>query len=683
MFSVERGLVSPVELLSRIEDYEIIKNNKKFEYYNIPAAFDIEVSSFREHEEKRACMYIWMFGINNLVTYGRTWEELDSFLKVLSTVLGLDENRRLCVYVHNLSYEFQFIRKRFDWNEVFLLEERKPAYCRTGGYEFRCSMKLAGGKSLESVGKDLQKYKVEKKVGDLDYNKVRHSETPLTEKELGYCENDIRVLLSYIQEKIETDGDITKIPLTNTGYVRNYCRKACFKSWRKYKTLMKNLEVAPDEYGQLKRAFQGGFTHANAKYVGKVIEYVASFDLTSSYPTVMVLEKFPMSRGKHIGSVTDVEQLLQLMETKCCMFNLEVTNLRPRLFQDNPISASKCQILERHIENNGRVVFADRLKITCTEQDLYIYAQFYDWDEWEITDMVVYDKAYLPRNFVKSILKLYKDKTQLKGLVDQTVNYMISKNMINAAYGMIVTDINRKEFDYVDDAFITSAPNLESNIEKYNKSMKRFLYYPWGVWVTAYARANLFSAIIELGDDYIYSDTDSVKFTNYEKHLDYFKNYGEIIMEKISDASTFHRISVDEFSPQNKSGKKVTIGLWDFEGVYDKFKTLGAKRYLVQKDGKFSLTVAGVNKKSACKYLEETGDPFKFFTKDLVIPADYSKRNVLTYIDDETSGLVCDYNGVVLPYREMSSIHMESTEYSFSLSDQFIRFLKGVQDFSE
>ena len=683
MFCVERGLVSPVELLSRIEDYDIVKNNKKFEYYNIPAAFDIEVSSFRENEEKRACMYIWMFGINNLVTYGRTWEELHSFLTVLSTVLGLNDNRRLCVYVHNLSYEFQFIRKRFDWNEVFLLEERKPAYCRTGGYEFRCSMKLAGGKSLEAVGKDLQKYKVEKKVGDLDYNKVRHSETPLTEKELGYCENDIRVLLSYIQEKIETDGDITKIPLTNTGYVRNYCRKACFKTWKRYKTLMSALEIEPDEYGQLKRAFQGGFTHANAKYVGKVLEHVASMDLTSSYPTVMVLEKFPMSRGKKIGTVDNVEKLVQLLETKCCMFNLEVTNLRPRLFQDNPISASKCQILERHVENNGRVVFADRLKITCTEQDLYIYAQFYDWDEWEITDMVVYEKAYLPKNFVKSILKLYKDKTQLKGLVDQTVNYMISKNMINAAYGMIVTDINRKDFDYVDDVFVTNAPNLESNISKYNKSVKRFLYYPWGVWVTAYARANLFSAIIELGNDYIYSDTDSVKFINYEKHMKYFEDYGEMIMQKISDAATFHRISDDEFSPQNKNGKKITIGLWDFEGVYDKFKTLGAKRYLTQKDGKFSLTVAGVNKKSACKYLEESGDPFKFFTKDLIIPADYSKRNVLTYIDDETNGLVCDYNEVVLPYHEMSSIHMESTEYSFSMSDQFIKYLKGVQDFSE
>lgn len=51
------------------------------------------------------------------------------------------------------------------------------------------------------MGEDLQKYKVEKKVGDLDYNLVRTSSTPLTEQELGYCENDIRVVIAYIQEK--------------------------------------------------------------------------------------------------------------------------------------------------------------------------------------------------------------------------------------------------------------------------------------------------------------------------------------------------------------------------------------------------------------------------------------------------------------------------------------------------
>ena len=42
------------------------KTNKKWkvEYYNIPVTFDIETSSFYDQDEKRACMYIWMFSID-------------------------------------------------------------------------------------------------------------------------------------------------------------------------------------------------------------------------------------------------------------------------------------------------------------------------------------------------------------------------------------------------------------------------------------------------------------------------------------------------------------------------------------------------------------------------------------------------------------------------------------------
>ena len=145
-------------------------------------------------------------------------------------VLDLSENRRLIVYVHNLPYEWQFIRKHFSWDKVFFLEDRKPVKARIGGIEFRCSLKLSGGKSLQNVGKDLQKHKMEKKVGDLDYNLIRTALTPLTEKELGYCEYDIRVLNAYSEEKIEQDGGIDRIPLTNTGYVREYCRRACFRA---------------------------------------------------------------------------------------------------------------------------------------------------------------------------------------------------------------------------------------------------------------------------------------------------------------------------------------------------------------------------------------------------------------------------------------------------------------------
>lgn len=280
MFSPEDGLCSRLEFLKKVAsaDLPTVTTNKKITYYNVPAAFDIETSSFYIEGEKKACMYIWQFGILNWVTYGRTWEEFDEFISVLSTILGLDEEKRLIVYIHNFAYEFQWMRKRVHWDKLFFLESRKPIYGISGGIEYRCSLKLSG-KSLKNLAKDLQKYPCEKKVGDLDYSLIRTYKTPLTKKELGYCEADIRVLLAYIQEKIEHDGDISKIPLTNTGYVRNYCRKACFKSWKRYKGLMSELVLTPDEYSQLKRAFSGGFTHANAHYSRRVVHKVASFRL--------------------------------------------------------------------------------------------------------------------------------------------------------------------------------------------------------------------------------------------------------------------------------------------------------------------------------------------------------------------------------------------------------------------
>ena len=136
-------------------DLPTVKTNKRITYYNVPAAFDIEVSSFYDGtpipENKRAVMYIWQFGICNLVTTGRTWDEFKKFIGNLEFVLDLSEKTILPVYVHNLTYEWQFIRKHFNWSEVFLLENRKPVKARTGGIEFRCSLKLSIVPYLASI----------------------------------------------------------------------------------------------------------------------------------------------------------------------------------------------------------------------------------------------------------------------------------------------------------------------------------------------------------------------------------------------------------------------------------------------------------------------------------------------------------------------------------------------------
>lgn len=688
MFTSEEGLTSRLDFLAKIAETEFptVTNNKKITYYNVPAAFDIETSSFYIDGEKKACMYVWQFGIFNWVTYGRTWEEFDRFMSVLSNILGLDSDTRLVIYVHNFAYEFQWMRKRVHWDKLFFLDKRKPVYGISGGYEYRCSLKLSG-KSLANLAKDLQKYPCRKKVGDLDYSLIRTSKTPLTSKELGYCEADIRVILAYIQEKIESDGDITLIPLTNTGYVRNYCRKACFKRWKRYKHLMSELILTPEEYEQLKRAFAGGFTHASARHSRRVRVCVGSFDFTSSYPYVMLSEKFPMSKASLVDSINSDDEFRYYLENYCCLFDIKLDYVTPKVDFDHPISSSKLIKSDGVVKDNGRVISADSLIMTVTEQDFFVLEAFYnwDWESMEIYNFRIYEKAYLPTAFVKAILKFYKDKTTLKDVAEEVVNYMISKNMLNSAYGMIVTDIVRELIQYVDDSFQSTAPDLEEAIEKYNKSVKRFLFYPWGVWVTAYARANLFSGILACGNDYIYADTDSIKVLNYEQHLDYIESYNKNVEQKLQRAAEFHKIDPAEFSPLNRKGVPKMIGVWDFEGVYDRFKTVGAKRYMVEKDGKYSLTVAGVNKKKAMEYILKTySDPFDGLEEGLVVPGEYSGRMLLDYCNDEPCfGMVQDYLGEWGEFSELSYIHMEPTTYELTYSMDYKAYTDLLLDIRE
>ena len=208
-------------------------NNQRISYYNIVCAFDIETTSFKDkptkedHNEKRGLMYIWQLAINGHVIIGRTWDEFIDVIKEIECILQTDKYTRLIIYVHNLAFEFQWFRYYFKWDKVFAIDKRKPIYAiTTTGIEFRCSYILTNY-SLAKLGEQLHKYKVDKLVGDLDYKLLRHPKTELSDKELQYCINDVLVVSAYIQEQIEKEKYIHKIPLTCTGYCRRYVRHNC------------------------------------------------------------------------------------------------------------------------------------------------------------------------------------------------------------------------------------------------------------------------------------------------------------------------------------------------------------------------------------------------------------------------------------------------------------------------
>lgn len=692
--------------------------------YNVPCAFDIESTSFYigqgDDAQKAATMYEWTFGINGNVIIGRTWQEFLDMLEVVKQHLRITPERHLIIYVHNLGFEFQFMRKYFEWERVFAIKSRKPVEAVTvDGLHFKCSLFLSGY-SLASLGDELQKYKVRKMEGDLDYSLMRHSETPLTEKELKYCENDVRVVMSYIQEKIESDGDISKIELTKTGYVRRYCRDACLyvgKSHKKgggkynqYKNMIDNLTISgPKEYFSLKGAFQGGFTHANMSWSTLVVNNVTSYDFTSSYPYVMVAEKFPIGPGRKV-KIHNKDEFDRYRKSYCCLFSVSFRNIVAVRAGDHPISASRCKIKGKETIDNGRVVTAEFLETVVTEKDFDIISAFYVWDAEpgrvgvSIGDFYVYEKGYLPTNFVKSILTLYQDKTTLKGVHGKEMQYLFSKGLLNATYGMTVTDIIRDDNEYTTDhewkertVMEKSEDEIQEELEHYNKTPKRFLFYPWGVWVTAYARWNLFTGIREFGEDYIYSDTDSIKVKNIENHKDYIDRYNAMVRRKLEAALAYHNrnkeiIPFDMVEPSTIKGEKKLLGVWDFDGFYSRFKTLGAKRYLVEyadsplnkpdDRGRISMTVSGVNKEIATPYLlEQYGKDgiFDAFDNYLYIPPEYTGKNTHTYIDEPIDCQLVDYLGAVCEVHELSGTHLEAADYSLSMAYAYVNLLRGVR----
>lgn len=677
--------------LSLFNDVKLVhKTGTKKNYYNIAMSFDIETSSFYIDDNFESCnnpdfqkvsnMYIWQLAFNDNVIYGRYWVDFLDLIRKLTLKLNTDDVDRLIIYVHNLSYEFQFIYKMFTWLDVFAITERKPIYALTStGVEFRCSYILSGY-NLDTLAKNLQNKNIKKLVGNLDYSLIRHNETPLSDNELEYCFNDVLIVTEYINELIEEYGNITRIPYTQTGKVRTYVRKNCFALNPDYKYFIKNLTLTPLEYKKLQLCYSGGFTHSNAINTGVKIADVSSYDFTSSYPYVMLSEKYPMSKGHKI-QITSKEQFEKLLENYCCLFTIHIENVKPKTYNENILQFSKCYNVKKPILNNGRIVECEQCELVVNEIDFYNINLFYTYSDLTVSDFYIYEKDYLPKEIIESILVLYENKTELKGVKGKEKEYLHSKEMLNSIYGMCVTNTMKENIIFNGMEWVKDSNyNLNDSIKKYNEDRNRFLFYPWGVWVTSYARKNLLSGIISVGKDYIYADTDSIKLTNRGKHIKYFETYNKDVETKLKEMCEHYQIDFNRCKPKTIKGVEKLIGVWDYEGTYKHFKTLGAKRYIVENDnGEFEITVAGLSKK-AVEYIKTESkkqgvDIFDFFNNYMYVPTNETHKNTHTYIDTEYICFITDYTGNRKKVMCKSGVHLSPCDFTLSLSDMYLDYL--------
>ena len=637
----------------------------KIRYYNLPCAFDIETTNINDDPHNRmAFPYHMQLMIGSTFITCRTIDELGQVFTSLQQFYGLDGKKRLIIYVHNLPFEFQFIRCYFHFTDCMSKSQRQvyKVFFDQFGIEFRDSFALSG-MSLAKTAENLTEHTISKLKGDLDYRPIRFPSTPLTKAELAYCYNDVKIICDYIEEQmVMYGGNITKIPLTNTGRVRRYVRNHCFhleknkagNKYYPYKTMIRRLTLEPVEYAYLIQAFLGGYTHANAKYSTKVLKDVHSIDFTSSYPTVMLSEKYPMSKGVFIDDLnfTSYADFLSFLNDRLAVVMVEFTDLetRPEV-PDDYLSDSRVFDSKDVIQNNGRIHKAAYVKEILTNIDLDMVVKAYSFTSIKITSGWFYYKNYLPKEIIESVLEFYVDKTTLKGVKGKEAEYLLKKGMLNSCYGMCVTDICKDEETCTFEKGWLKIPADENvAIEKYNNDKNRFLSYAWGVFITAYARRNLFTGIMSMGKDYVYCDTDSIKFLNMDAHKEYIEGYNRNIIRKCTECLEYWDLDPAMLSPKNKKGEVKQIGIWDYEGRYDYFKTLGCKRYLTFKDGEFDLTCAGLPTKPGLNALLAEGTDvqgvFSRFNQEFKVMAPDSGKLGHAYRDTsfEYSGIDKDGN---------------------------------------
>lgn len=569
-------------------------------YKDLVCAFDIETSKQKINNEWQSWLYTWQFALGHTVFLGRCWSDYSMFLSIINA--NLQEKERIVTYVHNLSFEFQFLSGiyNFENEDVFAVKPHKILKANERKIEYRCSM-LHCNMSLKAWTKQMGVEHQKKSGEDFDYSEIRYPWTPLTDEQIGYCVNDVLGVVECIEKELEKDEDtLYSIPLTSTGYVRRDCKRALKPITHR---LMYQLHMELDVYEMLRRAFRGGDTHANRYFVNRILHGVKSYDRSSSYPDVMLNRLFPMSKFLPDPYVTTLDNVIESVyqRERACLVDMAFYNYdQADRYNGFPyLSLSKCRNVSGDaVIDNGRIVSASYFETTLTDVDLRIVLKEV-CDDCTMVPLKYMSARYgpLPVQFRETVLDYYKKKTELKGNPEQDYYYNKAKNKLNATYGLTVQDPCKDNILYNDGDFDLEGIPVAELLEKYYKNC--FTSYAWGVWITAWARYELRRALWLVGRDAVYVDTDSVKFI------------GDHDFTELNNS--LHNASVKSGANATDSkGKTHYMGVYEYEGQYDEFATLGAKKYCYTVDGKLHITIAGVNKEKGAAELARAGGIKKF-----------------------------------------------------------------------
>lgn len=627
-------------------------------YIDKICAFDIETTVIDTESGKQSIMYVWQFAIGtDYVIIGRTWDEFKKLVKWLRSLAG---GHTIPVFVHNLSYEFQWLSGQFHFEnkDVFCTESRKILKCDLYPLEIRCSY-LLSNLSLKDL---TARYHVEHEKIDgeqFDYNKKRFPWTPLSDLEKQYIINDVVGLVECIHAIMQLhDDDIYTLPLTSTGFVRRICRERM----RENRELIQEIYPNYDIFQMLRAEFRGGNTHANRYYAGEVIrERITSMDISSSYPSAQCNRLYPVTAFREIKNISarKIDNLID--RNYAVLFEVELTDikLRDRYWSVPYIPLAKCSYYDGIRNDNGRILSAKKIIMTVNDIDWKIIVTEYTFTAHVLRG---YRASYgpLPDAITKSNIEFFRLKTELRGIEGQELYYHKNKELLNSIYGMSCQNPAKGTILFNNCAYDLDESKTEKELLKESRR-RAFLAYQFGCWTTAHARAALEAGITICGDNLLYVDTDSCKFIGDADFTDYNRE-----QKAASEKSGLYA--------KDKKGVIHYGGVYEFDGEYTAFVTQGAKKYAYEDAAGLHLTVSGVGKKKGAAYLAAHGG-LDAFMPGFVFPACGKTRSI--YNDDGAEPVIIDGHKIDIS----RNVVIEEQEYTLSRTKEYNTLLNETKRF--
>lgn len=542
----------------------------------------------------------------------------------------------------------------------------------------------------------------------------------LTKTGIVRLQDKIDPNVGMLETKTSNGKTYTLYELDRMQAYRHKLDERDYKSWRSYSDTMTS---------DIKGCYSGGINLSNVHCLGKLLHNVKSYDLRSAYPGIMIEYKIP-TNPIAIDNPRDYNYLLERhMPDVCHVLSLETgfwkgllkfTNISIdtdwyEYVGDTTISES---IVAQYDNNEGLVycngIFfhADVLYITCINSMFYEFCLQYQWEKVEFIELTVYlgnerisdytclrtvkryNEKYYCKNYNEINLKMMYDKNYisedereaLKGdFTDEWFDdfVLMHKANLNSLYGIMVTDQYKTDYTFDDHCLLIE--NGVCDITRNN-----IVFREAGVLVSMFNRYKMAYAIrllVDKGVHVIYSDTDSIKVATDLDVKNVFVDLEASIREL--NYSTLMYLQ-EKYGIDDECGLS-DIGIFDYDGSYDDFVTMGHKKYAVGNGKKWSYRISGYKISSVddvSKHLVDNGlyelAPFIIMGYDNRYDSSVKVMTVNTCIDDlwtdveycandksgcdeskhiykggTCTGYVIMYSGKIMNNTEMSRLNMQ------------------------